>query len=56
MGPRLGFLALAALLLAGCSDGDWTYMTRYDSAPAAEAATAPAAAVLDGLADDAAAR
>jgi hypothetical protein len=41
---RLGMLALAVPLLAGCADGDWDYLTRYDS-PAATMEPAPAAAV-----------
>jgi hypothetical protein len=53
MGLRLGILALAALLLTGCADGDWAHLNRYESplsdptgaTPTAmpEAAVAPAA-------------
>ncbi|HWD28482.1 MAG TPA: hypothetical protein VG387_15030 [Rhizomicrobium sp.] len=31
MDYRLGIVALAALLLTGCAEGDWAHLTRYDS-------------------------
>jgi len=37
---RLGVLVLALPLLAGCADGDWAYLTHYDS-PAVTGDAAP---------------